>query len=375
MTGRKTILRIAIWGLLWAAFLVFGLWMRGQVLSHGVSEVMGYDYATFMAQFRDPAWITYTGARHPGLGLLMTPVVLLEHALDSAFGGVAADVFLLAFFAALATANVWFVHRIGGIMAAAVFLSFSFTWLLASVPESFPVAMHTLLAVVLAAKSSPDRPKIHPAMWAALFIVCSAVTITNGLKVAVAYLIVNRPTRRQMLILGAIAIGVAALGTGFFMLRMARWNMQHPEAPKTICGAIAQTASWIPAGLGVAARVKLGLANFFALPIQPFKGLSPDPVLGLSLPSTVGWLGWCWAGLIYAATIAGAWYNRHERVVHVMLGMFMVDVAIHLVCGWGVAEGWLFCAHWFYLPPICIGLGVSRMLRRWNLAKYRGINR
>jgi len=207
MNGRK-IQRYAVWGLLWAAFLVFGLWMRGQVLSHGVSEVMGYDYATFMAQFRDPAWITYTGARHPGLGLLMTPVVLLVHALNTAIGGAAADVFLLVFFAAVATANVWLIYRIGGIAAAAVFLTFSFSWILASVPESFPIAMLTLLLVVWAAKRSPDKPKLHIAIWAALFLLCSAVTVTNGLKVAVAYLIVNRPSRRRMLILAAIAFAV-----------------------------------------------------------------------------------------------------------------------------------------------------------------------
>ena len=374
MNGRK-VQRYAVWGLLWAAFLMFGLWMRGQVLSHGVSEVMGYDYATFMAQFRDPAWITYTGVRHPGLGFLTAPVVLLEYVLNAAFGGTAADVLLLAFFAAVATANAWLVHRIGGIVAAVAFLSFSFTWLLASVPESFPLAMLTLLAVVLAAQRSPDKPRLHTAVWIVMFLLCSAVTVTNGLKVAVAYLIVNRPPRRRILLLCAVAAGVAALGAGFFALRMARWNMQHPEARKTICGAIAQTASWIPAGLGFAGRLKLGLVNFFAIPVQPWKGLGVDSALGLLLPLTVGWLGWCWAVLVYLAAIAGAWFNRHERVVQVMLGMFTVDVAIHLACGWGVAEGWLFCAHWFYMLPICIGLGVSRVLRRWNLAKYRGVVR
>ena len=354
------VLWTAFWVALWAAFFLFGLWMRGQVIAHGATEVMGYDYATFMSQFRDPAWITYTGARHPGLGLLMSPIVMMARSLSAASGGAAADVMLLAFFAAVAVCNVWLVRRIGG--SVSIFLVFSFTWLLASVPESFPVAMFSLLLTLLFVKSAYDGMKSHPAPWIALFCLCSAITVTNGLKVLVAYLIVNRPSRRQLVLLGAFAAGAALLGTGFFALRMMRWNMQHPEAAKTVCGALAQTASWIPQGLGVCGRLKLFAMNFLALPVQPWKGLGNDAVLGLSLPLTVGWLGGCWAAMIYTATAAGAWFCRHDRIVQVLFGMFAVDLAIHVVCGWGLSEGWLFCAHWFFLPPICIGLGLRRAI-------------
>ena len=360
MMGRKAIQRIAIWGLLWTAFFLFGLWLRGQVLASGATEVMGYDYATFMAQFRDFGWITYTGARHPGLGLLVSPVVLVAHQLG-AVHATAADVFILAFFAAMSVANVWLVHRLSGGVGATVFLSFSFVWLLASVPESFPLAMTTLLLTVLFAKEAPARIKGHPAAWAVLFALCSAVTVTNGLKVLVAYLIVNKPTRRRLALLAAIAALVAAVAAGFFALRMARWNMQHPDAAKTVWGALMQTASWIPEGLGVWGRVKLGIVNFFALPVQPWKGIGTDPVLGLALPVTIGWIGWCWAGVVYLAAALGAWCNRHSIVVQVLLGMFAVDAAIHLACGWGIAEGWLFCAHWFYMLPVCIGMGAASL--------------
>ncbi len=344
--------------MLWTAFFVFGLWMRGQVLALGATEVMGYDYATFMAQFRDFGWITYTGARHPGLGLLASPVVLVTHLLATVHG-TAADVFLLAFFAAVAVVNVWLVHRLGGIVGAVVFLAFSFVWLLSAVPESFPLAMTTLLLTVLFAKEAPSRLRSHPAAWAALFVLCSAVTVTNGLKVIVAYLIVNKLTRRKLAVLAVVAALVAAAGVGFFALRMARWNMQHPDDVKTVWGALVQTANWIPEGLGLWGRIKLGAVNFFALPVQPWKGLGIDPVLGLSLPVTVGWVGWCWAGVIYSAAAFGAWHSRHSIVIQLLLGMFAVDAAIHLVCGWGIAEGWRFCAHWFYLLPICVGIGFT----------------
>ena len=357
MNSRK-VQRCAVWGMLWTAFFVFGLWMRGQVLAHGATEVMGYDYATFMAQFRDFGWITYTGARHPGLGLLASPVVLVAH-LFAMVHGTAADVFLLAFFATVAVANVWLVHRLGGIVGAAVFLAFSFVWLLSAVPESFPLAMTTLLLTVLFAKEAPPRLRSHPAAWAALFVLCSAVTVTNGLKVIVAYLIVNKLTRRRLAVLAAVAALAAVAVAGFFALRMARWNMQHPDDVKTVWGALVQTANWIPEGLGVWGRIKLGAVNFFALPVQPWKGVGVDPVLGVSLPVAVGWAGWCWAGVIYAAAAFGAWRRRHSIVIQLLLGMFAVDVAIHLVCGWGIAEGWLFCAHWFYLLPICIGMGFT----------------
>ena len=365
MNSRK-VLRCAVWGMLWAAFFVFGIWMRGQVLAHGVTEVMGYDYATFMAQFRDFGWITYTGARHPGLGLLASPIVLVAHLLGTAHA-TAADVFLIAFFSTVSVVNVWLVHRLSGWIGAAVFPSFSFMWLLAAVPESFPVAMTTLLLVVFFTKEVPSRIKSHPAAWAALFVLCSAVTVTNGIKVLIAYLIVNKPTRRRLALLATIAAVVAAVGAGFFALRMARWNMQHPDSAKTIWGALMQTAGWIPEGLGVWGRIKLGVVNFFALPVQPWKGLGTDPDLGLTLPVTIGWIGWCWAGVVYLVAAFGAWRNRHSIVMQVLFGMFTVDAVIHLVCGWGIAEGWLFCAHWFYILPICIGMGVNSQLSTPNL--------
>ena len=359
MNGRK-IQRWAVWGMLWAAFFAFGLWMRGQVLAQGVTEVMGYDYATYMAQLRDFGWITYTGARHPGLGLMASPVVLVAHLLDAVHGA-AADVALLAFFAGVAVLNVWLVHRLGGTIGAAVFLSFSFVWLLAATPESFPLAMATLLLVVLFVRDAPVRLKGHPLAWAALFALCSAVTVTNGLKVIAAYLVVAGITRRRLALLAGIGALAVLAGAGFFALRMARWNAQHPDAAKTVWGALAQTVGWIPEGLGVWGRLKLGAVNFFALPVQPWKGLHVDSVRGLSLPVAIGWAGWCWAGAVYAAAAVGAWCGRHEKVVQALLAMFAVDAAVHLVCGWGLAEGWLFCAHWFYLPPICIGLWAARL--------------
>jgi len=199
--------------------------------------------------------------------------------------------------------------------------------------------------------------------WCGLFLACSAITITNGLKVVIVFLIAERCSRglKKFVLLGLLA--VAAVGIGYFYVRMACWNAAHPEAPKTVGAAFAQTLSWIPEGLGVWGRVKVGIVNFFIVPVLPLAALPVEPGLILRNIPAIGVFGWVWGVGVYCVTLVSFWFMRHSYIVRAMVGMFVVEVVIHLVCGWGVHEGWIFSAHWFYMLPIGIGLAWQRMIR------------
>ena len=355
------LINFIVWTAIWAAFFMFGLWLKGQVVANGVTEVLGYDYATFVGQFADIGWITYTGARHPGLGFVMSPVVLLGRLL--AASPCLFKCFLIAVYATIGTANVWLVKRLGGWVAAIVFLCFGFTWILAAVPESFPVAMLTLL-IALSCAVRTENGKLSNWAWAALFALCSAVTVTNGLKVVAAYLVLNKLSIRKCAALVIVLAIIAMVGCGFFAIRMVRWNAIHPEAPKTIMGALTQTAGWIPQGLGVLGRVKAAALNFFTVPVMPwFGGMDLFGLTSSGRPA-VGWGSGIWAVAVYAIAGAGAWMNRNLTIIRVMCCMFAVDLLIHVVFAWGLAEGWIFCAHWFFIIPVCIGLAVKRLAEK-----------
>ena len=348
-------------GLIGVAFFACGVCVKDWIAYSHAEGFLGYDYALYISQLSDPRWIFYTGVRHPGLGLVMSPVVLVGQALAS-FGECWRQWFFVGTFAAVMLANVWLVRKIAGWMAVAVFLGFGWTWVLASVPESFPLAMLSLLLVLMLVKSNLSGRQRWLA-WCALFVVCSAITITNGLKVVIAFLVAERCSRRLKWFVLLGLVGVAVVGIGYFYVRMACWNAAHPEAPKTVGTAFAQTLSWIPEGLGVWGRVKAGIVNFFLVPVLPLVALPIEPGLVLRNIPAVGVFGWVWGVGVYCVVLVSLWSMRHSDIVRVLVGMFAVDVVIHLVCGWGVHEGWIFSAHWFYMLPIGIGLTWQKMIR------------
>ena len=101
------------WCGLWAAFFAVALVVSARMESVAGGEIFGYDYVTYLRQLRDPSWILYTGVRHPGIGLVMSPVVLTAR-LVRLIGDRACDIFLLAVFAGVATLNAALIRRLGG---------------------------------------------------------------------------------------------------------------------------------------------------------------------------------------------------------------------------------------------------------------------
>lgn len=351
--GRVTVL---IWLSLAVAFCLFGLWLNGSVYAQGIHEVFGYDYRTYMEQFRSIDWIAYTGVRHPCLGLIMSPVVVLASLMDK-FDPRMCDVFQVILFSMVGVANVWMVKRISGWFGACVFLGFGFVWVLAAVPESFPLAMLTLLAVVAYALDKTILERHRIAGWICLFAICSGVTITNGLKVVIAYLVAERMQKRTLMRCVAFLSASLAVGVCFFYLRMIRWNEMHPDSKKSILVAIEQTLRWMPDDLGVWGRIKCFVTNFIVTPIQPRFDFSE-----LSHPDAPSAFAYVWTGALCCIAAVSAWFGRQVVVVRVLVGMFMVDIVIHLICGWGLLEGWIFCAHWFWMVAILVGIAARRTL-------------
>lgn len=363
----KSILRWLPWCALFIAFCAFGIYVHGHVIETCLQEVFGYDYATYMSQIKDLDWIAYTGFRHPGLGLVLSPVVIVSSSLAKVSVAVC-DYFVIVVVALVGVINVLLVRKIAGWFAACLFLSFGFTWVLAAVPESFPFSMMCLLFVVLLCRSEAQVSAGMASgkrdwIWLALAFLTTCVTITNGLKVVFAYIIFNwsriiatrisvgkRRVPMWMVLMAGLVIVVLA-GCSFFAVRMVRWNMAHPDESKNIAGALAQTMSWIPEGMGLLGRLRGFVVDFAVVPLLPmfsFSVLSKPPI-----PSSVG-LAWGAALILWAALAMRTCWRM--RIVRVMAGMFSVDVLIHFVCGWGLSEGWVFCAHWFWMVPILVGL-------------------
>ena len=70
---------------LYVAFVGAAFLMRVHLAESGVAEIWGWDYQTFVGQIQDWWWIGYFGFRHPGLGLVCSPLVALEHVWSGAY--------------------------------------------------------------------------------------------------------------------------------------------------------------------------------------------------------------------------------------------------------------------------------------------------
>lgn len=349
--------------LLWAAFFVFGLWLRRQIpLDVPPGELHGFDYNGHGELFADHRLITFTRFRHPLFGWLMSPIPL--------FGARIADVSFLAYwgylsfiFSGIVTASVWAVYRIAArvegvgkvwaAVCAALFACFGYVRYLAAGPESFSVSMLLALAVLWWAVRSPfadgRRPLAGKGMydkivWGVLFFVATGITITQGAKVLIAYLVSRQMTKRDWMCLAGGAAAVVLAGVGFYMVKLVLLG----SGGRTISAAFADLFSCIPHDLTWAQRLRM-LEMFFFEPILPH-GV-PYSVSEI----TTGYSSW-WqyavCAVVYLTAAVGAWRMRGTLLVKVIAGMFCVDAAIHLVMFWGMSEAQIYCGHWFYALPI-----------------------
>ena len=322
-----------------------GMMIRRSVPLDFAYELYGYDYGKYTMSFADMGFIACTPFRHPLLGLLAAPFIVVG-AQVARMSLQTYLIFLQAVFAIFGTLSAWLVWRISGWIAFCIFLTIPFVWLAAAVPESYAISMCILLAVVWWARNQETCGKgalANACVWTALFIAAGGVTITNGFKVAVVYVIANRLSRRQWKWFMIGTAGMLILGVAYFALRMWMWNAAHPDMCKSPWQSLLLNLRWMISDMSPAERVKATIGNFFVFPFA----------MGNSCATI-------WAALIGSAALAGAWVARKDRIIWAMGGMFAVDVAIHVVCGWALEEAWIFAPHWVWMVPVLIGVLARR---------------
>lgn len=325
--GVKNVMsRGVLWGGLYGAFVVAAVLLRQQLMLSGMSEVWGWDYRTFVSQMGDWRWIGYFGFRHPGLGLVMSPLVALEHVWSGAY---------LVVMPAVATATARMIWRMAGWIGLGVWLAFPTTWILAGVPESFPIAQLALIGScywLLNGKCVAARwgQRALPLVSCAFSVLNTMITLTNGVKpvlgwVALHWREMNRKviTRSAMVVFGAVFLGI-----GFFYLRTIMTG-------RGMGSGIEATLSWIPAERNLLRE----LYGFFVRPV-----------------------GVCQSFIVYPLALWGLFRiirARQMALILMLMSYFAVDVLIHCVIGWGMTEPWVFAPHWIWMLPLVIGRGMG----------------
>ena len=329
------------WLLMYLTFVGSSHLLRTWMVQHGAAEIWGWDYGTFVRQISDWSWITYAGFRHPGLGAVMSPLVALQHVWSGAY-----------LWAMPGVATAWFVWKMAGWLGLAVWLSFPTTWLLAGTPESFPVAQLALVgscywalngqfvaarwgqrALPRAAGTWGNGRRVGLLICGAFAAVNSAITLTNGVKPVLGWLVLNwKGLDRKTLVRGGAAVlGLVLLGVGFFYVRTL-------VTGRGMGAGLEATLSWIPAERNLPRE----LYGFFIRPV-----------------------GLCQSFVVYPLALYGifrAFRLHHVSLLLILSSYFTVEVLLHGVVGWGMREPWVFAPHWIWMLPLLAG----QMSRGWK---------
>ncbi len=341
-----------------ALYFAYGLWLRGQIpLDADPGELHGFDYNGHGLLFADHRLILFTRFRHPLFGWLMSPIPLFG-ARIARLSFVAYWGYLSLIFSAIVTACVWLVYRISariegvGRLKAAVcasgFACFGYMRYLAAGPESFPVSMLLALAVLWWGLHSPfagSRRRLDRIGWGALFLLSGGITITQGVKTALSFIVARRPSRRTWLFIAAGALALAAAGALFYAVKLV-WL--GGDGGRTVASAFKELFASIPHGLSWGQRLRMA-EMFLCEPIIPHG--APYSVSRI----TEGYGSW-WQYALCAATYliaaVGAWRMRRTLLVRMLAATLAIDAAIHFACFWGMEEAQIYCAHWFYAIPL-----------------------
>ena len=391
---RRFCIKLAPWLFLAVAFLAFGIWVRCQMpVPIGTvrdTEIYSFDYLGYADTFCNFKAIGYGRFRHPLWGWLTCPVALFGHRLYDV-NEWALWVFMLSVFGLVMAGCVALVFRIvrrnAGLslpeasVVSFLFVSFAHVWLLGGMPETYGPSMLLALGVLAWGIGSAARRernvirilgdpvtsqgvgrKLDYLGWCVLAVLTGGVTITQGAKTLLAFFVVRRPSRRHMFLIAlgcSVAVTVVVL---VFYVRL-RMRVAADASASGIEGAWHTLVdNFVPLSMPLGERLRL-IWIFFSEPVllrgEPFDART---IVG-GYPSI---LHPVLLVVLYGVVAVSAWLNRRNLLVCMLGAMFLVDVAIHFVAGWGLSESQLYAGHWFYALPILAGMLFVKLPSSWR---------
>lgn len=361
-------------------------------------NMSGYDI--FSLIFISCMRLHWNALRHPLFVVVLLPLFGLNRLImpPTEFN---AAVLLMA--ALLVAADVWGavlmhrllrdvveVRRVDAALLTALFYGFAHVMIATMVPDHFALSLPLLLLTLLIAgrKLKEGKPM---KLWqsALLFFLTAGVTLTNGVKVALAAWFVNGRKVFSWRSIAAFVVPTLLLGAIYV------WQQDAIVAPqeRKIKRIEAAVAKKDPARIA-----KLNEHNDFVkqqngealtknVPLLEWSDITTDRwqsavdnLFGESLqlhrdylledvqqtrPVFVQYrsaLNYVVEALLVVLLAVGAWTARREKFFLMVLAWFGFDMLMHMGFGFGLNEVYIMTAHWAFIIPIAAGY----ILRRSN---------
>lgn len=361
-------------------------------------NMSGYDI--FSLIFISCMRLHWNTLRHPLFVVVLLPLFWLNRLImpPTEFN---AAVLLMA--ALLVAADVWGavlmhrllrdvveVRRVDAALLTALFYGFAHVMIATMVPDHFALSLPLLLLTLLIAgrKLKEGKPM---KLWqsALLFFLTAGVTLTNGVKVALAAWFVNGRKVFSWRSIAAFVVPTLLLGAIYV------WQQDAIVAPqerkiKRIEAAVAKKDpariaklkehnDFVKQQNGEALTKNMPLLEWSDITTDRWQS-AVDNLFGESLqlhrdylledvqqtrPVFVQYrsaLNYVVEALLVVLLAVGAWTARREKFFLMVLAWFGFDMLMHMGFGFGLNEVYIMTAHWAFIIPIAAGY----ILRRSN---------
>ena len=361
-------------------------------------NMSGYDI--FSLIFISCMRLHWNALRHPLFVALLLPLFWLNHQImpPTEFN---AAVLLMG--ALLVAADVWGavlmhrllrdvveVNRMDAAFLTAMFYGFAHVMVATMVPDHFALSLPLLLLTLLIAGRRLNEGKPMK-LWqsALLFFLTAGMTLTNGVKVALAVWFAGGrkvfswrsilsfvvPT----LLLGAIYVWqqetivapqerkikrIEAAVAKKDPARIAKLK-EHDDFVKQQNGeALTKSVPLLEWSDMTTSRWQSAVDNLFGESLQLHRDYLLEDVqqtrpVFVEYRSAVNYIV---EALVVLLLVAGAWIARREKFFLMVLSWFAFDMIMHMGFGFGLNEVYIMTAHWAFIIPIAAGY----ILRRKN---------
>lgn len=361
-------------------------------------NMSGYDI--FSLIFISCMRLHWNALRHPLFVALLLPLFWLNHQImpPTEFN---AAVLLMG--ALLVAADVWGavlmhrllrdvveVNRMDAAFLTAMFYGFAHVMIATMVPDHFALSLPLLLLTLLIAGRRLKEGKPMK-LWqsALLFFLTAGMTLTNGVKVALAAWFVNGRkvfSWRSILsfVVPTLLLGAVYLWQKEAIIAPQERNIKRIEAavakkdPARIAKlkehddfvkqqngeALTKSVPLLEWSDMTTSRWQSAVDNLFGESLQLHRDYLLEDVQQ-TRPVFVGYrsaVNYIVEALVVLLLVAGAWIARREKFFLMVFSWFAFNMIMHMGFGFGLNEVYIMTAHWAFIIPIAAGY----ILRRKN---------
>ena len=359
-------------------------------------NMSGYDI--FSLIFISCMRLHWNTLRHPLFVAVLLPLYWINHWLmpQTEFN---LAVFLMA--AVLVACDVWGVvlmHRIlrdvvgcrqsDAALLTALFYGFAHVMVAAMVPDHFALSLPLLLlTLLLAGRKLLAGGRFTLLQQSLLFFLTAGVTLTNGVKVALAAWFVGgrrvfSPKSICSFVVPAVLLALVVAWQHKSIVEPQERGIKRIEAAvkkkdpgrveklkahdafvKRQNGeALAKSVPLLEWSDMTTPRLQSVVDNLFGESLQLHRDHLLEDVQQ-TRPVFVGYrsvVNYIVEALVAVLLVAGAWVARREKFFLVVLSWFAFDMVMHLGFGFGLNEVYIMTAHWAFIIPVALGYLLRR---------------